>query len=236
MNDKPRRDTGLLQITDRDISALNWIAEQYCLCFDQLRHLLAYLTPAAIKDPNAVAVSTARNAVERWLQLGYIDLPHKIIREHNTYIWLSRKGIRELELPYSYYTPKPSTIKHLYAVNAVRLFLQRFELSANWIAQRAIRLQAQHTALPDAELQARNIPIVAVQVLERHRLTSPAMVRDELLTLTSLAEHYDRLWYFLHPEIVPIMRYALQTLTQELQQQVVLYDLNARELPPNQET
>jgi len=60
-----RRDAGVLQVTERDMLALTWIAEQYCICFDQLRHLLAYYTPATIKDPESVAVSTARNAVER---------------------------------------------------------------------------------------------------------------------------------------------------------------------------
>jgi hypothetical protein len=37
---KKRSDAGILQITDRDINALNWISEQYCISFDHLRRLL----------------------------------------------------------------------------------------------------------------------------------------------------------------------------------------------------
>jgi hypothetical protein len=82
MSSQQRRDTGALQTTERDIAALIWIAEQFCISYDQLQRLLAIYSPATIKDPERVAYSTAMNAVERWLQLGYIDLPRKIVREH----------------------------------------------------------------------------------------------------------------------------------------------------------
>src|SRR5579862_6846730 len=120
-----RRDAGIVQTTERDLAALTWIAEQYCICYDQLQHLLAFFSPATTRHPDKVAPSTAQNAIDRWLKLGYIDTPHKIIREHSTYLWLSRKGLKDLTLPYAYYQPKPSTIRHLYAVNAIRLHLQR---------------------------------------------------------------------------------------------------------------
>ncbi|MBV9229233.1 MAG: hypothetical protein JOZ18_07960 [Chloroflexi bacterium] len=106
-----RRDAGILQVTERDVLALTWIAQQFCVSYDQLQRLLALYTPATIRRPDRVAPSTAQNAVERWLQLGFIDQPVKVIREHPTYVWLSRKGIRELELPYAYYQPKPTTLR-----------------------------------------------------------------------------------------------------------------------------
>ena len=37
---KKRRDAGMLQITERDIFVLTWIAEQYSISFDQLQRLL----------------------------------------------------------------------------------------------------------------------------------------------------------------------------------------------------
>jgi hypothetical protein len=81
-----RRDAGILQVTERDIQALSWIAEQLCISYDQVQCLLALLSPATTKRPDKMAPSTAQNAIERWLQLGYIGVPRKIIREHSTYI------------------------------------------------------------------------------------------------------------------------------------------------------
>jgi hypothetical protein len=206
-----RRDAGMLQVTERDTLTLTWIAEQYCLCFDQLRFLLAYYTPATVKDPSAVAISTARNTVERWLQMGYIEAPQKIIREHSTYIWLSRKGLKELGLTYSYYHPKPSTIRHLYAVNAIRLHLLRYQLSATWIAQRTLRTQSDHQHLPDAALHTHAFPLVAIQVLEPSFL-APITLQDELTTLSALIEHYTRIWLFLHEKAVKMVQEEIQAI------------------------
>jgi hypothetical protein len=44
-----RRDAGMLQVTERDLLALTWISEQYCICFDHLRALLAYHSPHLFK-------------------------------------------------------------------------------------------------------------------------------------------------------------------------------------------
>jgi hypothetical protein len=159
-----RRDAGILQTTERDMITLTWIAEQYCICFDHLRSLLAYYSPVSIQNPERVAISTARNAVERWLQMGYIETPQKIIREQCTSIWLSRKGLKELGLPYAYYQPKPSTIRHLYAVNTIRLTMQRYTLSAHWTAQRTLRLQTDHHPIPDAILQTQHASFSPVQL------------------------------------------------------------------------
>lgn len=239
-----RRDAGKLQVTQRDLLALTWIAEQYCISYDQLQRLLALYTPATTKHPDKVAPSTAQNAVERWLQLGYIDMPQKVIREHSTYLWLSRKGMKDLALPYAYYQPKPSTIRHLYAVNAIRLHLQRYSLSAEWVAQRTLRLQTQDRPLPDAELHSHHasfLPIqLGIQVFEQPYIATITL-RDELHTLQTLAERYTRLWYFVHNQA----RAPLQTAVHELdnatdlpripddqmQRRIVWYSLDAKEIP-----
>ncbi|QBD80455.1 hypothetical protein EPA93_32580 [Ktedonosporobacter rubrisoli] len=234
-----RRDAGMLQVTERDILALTWIAEQYCMSYDQLQRLLALLSPATPKRPEKVAPSTAQNAVERWLQLGYIDLPHKVIREHSTYVWLSRKGLRELALPYAYYQPKPSTVRHLYAVNTIRLHLQRAALSIEWNAQRAIRLHTKERPLPDAELRGRSSPLIALRVIEQPRLTM-LMLQDELTTVKALASRYPRLWYFVPAQVQePLLTairqhegsgYVSQSSHGLLSDYIVWYSLEAQQI------
>ncbi len=234
--ERRRRDAGILQVTERDLLVLTWIAEQYCIAYDQLQRLLALYTPATTKHPDKVAPSTAQNAIERWLQLGYIDTPHKVIREHTTYLWLSRKGLRELDLPYAYYTPKPSTIRHLYATNAIRLHMQRFNLSSEWRAQRTIRLHTTERPLPDAAFVMKSAPLVAIQVVEQHRLLTIS-VQDELTTMKKLTEGYPRLWYFVHAQALPPLRAAIQehdsatSIDDQLTPRIVWYSLDVKELP-----
>ncbi|GAC1357869.1 MAG: hypothetical protein PVS3B1_07580 [Ktedonobacteraceae bacterium] len=230
-----RRDAGVLQVTERDLLALTWIAAQYCISYDHLQCLLAYYTSATTKRPDKVAPSTAQNAIERWLQLGYVDIPRKIIREHPTYLWVSRKGLKDLELPYAYYTPKPSTIRHIYAVNAVRLHLQGFQLSAAWVAQRTVRTRTERRPLPDAELQMQASPIAALQIVEQHRLLTIS-IQDELNALQAFAHHYTRIWYFVHAQTLHSLEAAIRqhdaiaSPDKQLMNRIVWYGLDAREI------
>jgi hypothetical protein len=230
-----RRDFGMLQTTERDILALTWIAEQFCVSYDHLQKLLAFYTPATIKNPEKVAHSTAYNAIDRWIKLGYIDTPQKVIREHTTYIWLSRRGIRELGLPYAYYVPKPSMIRHLYAVNAIRLHMQSFHFSAQWVSQRGIRLQNEHRPLPDAHMEIHAIPLTAIYITEQQRLAT-ITIQEEIITLQSLAQRYTRIWYFVHMNITKLLQTTIQEhdekipSDEKLANRLVWYNLDAKEM------
>jgi len=170
------------------------------------------------------------------LHLDYIETPQKIIREHSTYIWLSRKGLKEQALPYAHYQPKPSTVRHLYAVNKIRLHLQRSQFSARWVARRTIRAYSDRSPLPDAELHTRDFPLIALQVLEPSLLT-PVTLQEEMTRLTALSGHYTRFWYFLHERSVPSVQAALQTHDtsalgndQKLADRLILFHLDGKEL------
>jgi|SRR5947199_4477521 len=73
---KRRRDAGILQVTERDITALSFIGQQYRITFDHLQTLLGRYSPAINVD--TLSVGATRNALERWLQLGYIEPPRKV--------------------------------------------------------------------------------------------------------------------------------------------------------------
>src|SRR5579884_2685868 len=225
---KQRRDAGVLQITERDILSLTWIAEQYCCSYNHLRQLLALYSPSEVKDPLSVAYSTSMNAVQRWLDMELIDEPRKVIREITTHIWISRRGLKQLNLPYPYYSPKVSTIRHFYAVNAIRLAIQKFPLSALWISQRLLNLEGTENPLPDAELQISNVPVIGVQVVERP--TTPLFIHEESKKLFQFLDRYTRLWYFVHHEaLAPLQRVVFQ-LPQQERERVVFFSLDAKEI------
>jgi hypothetical protein len=230
-----RRDAGIRQVTERDILALTWIAEQYCLSFDQLQQLLAFYSPARTKNPDTLSVGATRNAVERWLQLGYIEQPRKIIRSYPVHIWLSRKGLRELALSYSYYQPNPTTVTHFYAVNEIRLRLQQYHLSAQWVSHRATEQATDIHPVPDAELQIQDASLVAIQVVER--LTSPIMLREAYATLEALVHRrranrycYAHLWYFLHTDVLSSFSDRKKQMAREIQDRLVFSTLDAKEI------
>jgi hypothetical protein len=222
-----RRDAGAVQVTERDVLVLTWTAEQFCLAFDQLQRLLGHYAKAATKAPNVLSVSATRDAIGRWLQLGFVEEPRKILTGHPPYLWLSRRGLAQLGLPYAYYKPQVSRMKHIYAVNAIRLHLETFDFQSAWYSERALTREIEQRPLPDAELRVVGSPHIAVKVIERP-FALDMTLRDELAALTELAHRYASLWYFMHVDALPTMRLALTTLDQDVQRRVTFYGLDAR--------
>jgi hypothetical protein len=233
--EKRRRDAGILHVTERDILALQWITEQFCISFDHLRRLLGMHAKATTKTPDLLSPSATREAIERWELMGFIESPRKIIAEHPPYLWLTRKGLTQLGFPYPYYEPRPASIKHLYAANAIRLALESYGVQCDWTAYRTLRRQSQARPTPDAELRAHTLPLIAVRVIERP-LSHPVMLHDELATMQALAARYTRLWYCVHAQAyAPLLQMvrehdAAATAEEQLTPRLVWYTLDAREI------
>ncbi len=213
MHDAERRrsDAGILQVTDRDILALTWIGEQYAITFEQLRQLLGQHSPTAAKD--TLSISASRNALQRWQQLGYIEQPRKLRAGHSSYIWLSRKGLSQIGLPYPYYEPKLSNLPHINTVNAVRLHIQANHV---WIPRRTLRaaaalrkqdIEQDNIPLPDAEFYQTSRIAIAIIIVER-----PKPLAELSSHVSSMLEQYESVWYYLHAENIESMREILTTL------------------------
>jgi hypothetical protein len=233
---KRRRDAGNLQVTERDVASLTWIAEQFCISFDQLRRLLGRQPKAATKEMNVLSAPATRDIILRWLQLGLIEEPRKLFSGYPPHLWLSRRGLTRLDLPYPYYEPKPTRIPHLYATNAIRLHLESYGLQSLWYAHRRLIRETELRPQPDAEFRTGGIPIIAIEVIERHHHFESTL-QDAIHELTTLAlrqqdnrDRYTHLWYFLHAETIPIFRRALSKLDQQVQERVRLYGLDAQEV------
>jgi hypothetical protein len=223
-----RRDAGIHQVTERDILALTWIAEQYCISVEQLQRLLGRYPKATTKTPGMLSLSATRHAVERWFHLDLIEAPRKILATHAPYICVSRRGLAHLDLPYSYYQPKPRVLAHLDTMNSIRLHVECFSPPATWYSHRLLICMNQSRPAPDAELHI-GAATIAVQLVERSRLHALTL-KEEIDTLQQLAKRdYSSFWYFLHTETVPLFQQALLLLDRELQERVFFYTLDAQE-------
>jgi len=240
---KRRRDAGILQVTERDTIALTWIAEQFCISFDQLRYLLGRYAKAATKTPNVLSTSATRDAVERWLLMGFIEEPRKIISGHSPYIWLSRRGLSQLELPYAYYKPQISSIKHIYAVNAIRLHLESQSSQLYWYPERMLTKETSLRPLPDAELHTpgtqNHIAIKIIETSFKHNIT----LIEAIQTLKELAQRYPSLWYFVEAQAMTVIQQALTSLEKDTQERITLHRLDSqastqiqKHLLPNKDT
>ena len=117
MNARKRRsDYGTIQTTDRDIALLTWIAEQYAIRFDQLHYLVNRYKGEDVTESNI------KWLINRWRTAGWVD-KRKIVYGEPGWIWLSKDGLKAMELPYPQWEPKPGRMAHIHAVNAVRLFV-----------------------------------------------------------------------------------------------------------------
>jgi hypothetical protein len=90
---KVRRDKGLIMATERDLSCLLWIAEQYAARFDQIQRLLS-----RFPDPHKpfrgalIAETTVKDLIARWQRAGWIDY-QRFLADGRGYAWVTRKGL-----------------------------------------------------------------------------------------------------------------------------------------------
>ncbi|MBO0783269.1 MAG: hypothetical protein J2P37_31020, partial [Ktedonobacteraceae bacterium] len=125
--------------------------------------------------------------------------------------------------------PRPSSIKHRYAVNAIRLAMQTHGIGkqATWRAQRLLAKDTNDTTLPDADLCVGRTPLIALRVIDQ----SPSNLSEERAKVLTYASRYARLWYFLQGQTIPLMYELFRSCDEEVQQALVLYSMDAQELP-----
>lgn len=129
-----RRDKGQLITTPRDLVLLTWINEQQAISIDHLQILIARHTEnkEELNNPKMASQPVASKLITRWLKLNYIETA-KI--NNRQWVWVSAKGIKNLDLDYGYY--EPSLYNHIHEVNKVRLFWESKKIE--WTPERFIR-------------------------------------------------------------------------------------------------
>ncbi len=220
------------QITQRDRICLVWIACQYAIRLDQLQRLLFRYTPVADRhklkaESDHLSLDRTYEIIKKWAALDLIE-KKTILHGDQLWIWASRQGLRETKQPFNF-SGAPSSIRlaHLYAINQVRMAIEKKRPEDVWKSERQIRKETPaaikgenqpHT--PDAILSATNGKVTAIEV-ECHEKTDSELEDD----LRELAVSYRSVWYFTTHATRRQIEAMLNTFEPEMKKPFVLYNL-----------
>jgi hypothetical protein len=222
----PRR----VELTERDMTTLKWIGEQYAAAFNQLQRILGSQAGAGAQTPGMLSESATRVWLTRMKALGVIetDRPFKALP---AFVWLRPAGLQLAGLDFKYLKPSVVTLYHLYWCNEVRLFLARRRPDDQWVPERQLRSQhaqagkgqarrSQRPDLPDAHLITEKGPL-AIEI----ELSDKQAARLEGI-LARRANQFYTTWYFCSKGARSRVEAARAKLSSQLQQRIGIYDLS----------
>jgi hypothetical protein len=175
--------------TARDEFALTWIGHQYGIRLDHLQWLLGRYPGRGAANTNWISEGAARDVVTRWKRAGWVRTK-RIRAEEPFWVWLTRLGLRKVGLPYLYRDLEQSSLhdlKHLYAINEIRLHLSGEVDGAQWTSERQLLqgvIRGKDRELlhrPDAQIQYADGAIIAVEA--ELSVKKPAELAENLMEL-----------------------------------------------------
>ncbi len=234
---KRRSDRGP-RVTDRDLDALEWIAQQYAVSLDHLGILLARLIDPdeyaqKPKEPGELTVKRTAKIVKRWEELGLVERGW-ILHGDPFVVWLTPEGLRAVAQELGElrpYTPTPAKMNHLYWCNHARLYVEQLRQDATWVSERQARAHHKsepggkrpHT--PDAVVTT-NGHDIAIEV----ELSTKTYSRLEKI-LQELAESdYHTIWYFTLGRAKQVVETAIDAMEEIYKGRFIVYDVEETEL------
>lgn len=227
---KTRSDSGLIRLMDRDSLMLKFIAQQYTIRLDQLQRLIKCSEPPEkiSKDPSSVSESTARQWMTRMRTAGYLQFAAPF-RNQTSYMWVTPRGLRFLELPYASWDldyTRVGRLTHLYWITNLRLDVNTISPYTQWESERAIRYRCEQ-ARTDPKQKIGHIPdgfsfqetsdgylhdITAIEVeLSPKTKQRTLEIMEELLLIPRL----ETIEYFCTPETFNVVTQARDQLIQK---------------------
>jgi hypothetical protein len=122
------RPRGVL-VTERDITVLRWISEQFAVRADVIRWLLGGDRP--------LSEGRTRQVVDRWRRAGLVN-QRRFFLGGELVVWPTREGLRLVLDGYRARTPALSMLAHIHAVSLVRIGLERRGEVKGWVPERAL--------------------------------------------------------------------------------------------------
>lgn len=187
---KERSDKGSIKITERDLSVLTFIGQQYAVRADQLARLLKRPAEGALSE------SATRAVIARWEKAG-LAASRKVIADESRFVWLTRKGLDDVGLSFKPWTPTAASLAHIFWTNQVRIHTEDRHPAASWRSERELRKGRVMQSISNAtnhEVDAEiHLPqgVVAVEV----ELTAKSVDRRRSI-MSEVASRYDTVWYF----------------------------------------
>lgn len=199
---------GEIWLTPRDRTVLRWIGEQYAVRLDTLGVLLGRDATQPTLTPGCVARSTVRRVIARWRRAGLVST-RKFFFGEPAWVWLTTRGLRQLDFGYRPCTPKAGLLDHLHMVNQVRLRVEaHYTEATDWRSERFLRREYgrnRRTHIPDAEIVTNQDAVIGVEV----ELTQKSRRRAQEIA-HKLAHRYDCIWFFVNRLTRPTVTAATQ--------------------------
>lgn len=148
---KGRSDQGSVHLTDRDLMALRWIAQQYAVRLDQLQRLLGRDAGPGAKEEEWISENAVRLVVARWKRIR-LALYKKFTVEDPGWVWLTAHGLRELGHPFKFYEPSLWQLEHLFMINEIRLMLEEEQPAGRWKSERELRAGISYAHAPSHQV------------------------------------------------------------------------------------
>jgi hypothetical protein len=146
-----------VQVTERDLEALAWIADQYAVRTDVIRWLLGNGKP--------LSESRTRAVVARWQRAGlahsrrfFAGAPHVV--------WPTRAGSALVRPGWRSRPPNLALLAHHHAVSQVRLTIEQRGHGTGWVSERVLYKQrtTPDAHVADGTFRSSRGPVTAVEV------------------------------------------------------------------------
>jgi hypothetical protein len=152
---RPRWDTDA-GITERDVTALRWLGQQYAARSDVLRVLLGRLSPGSPRVAGQLGEETLRQILDRWEDRGLV------VRDRLLgFQWVAptAKAVRLVGLDVRAWSFVIPQLAHVHAVGVVRLALEpQIPAGGRWLSERELRHEAGKSHVPDGAIQLPDDP------------------------------------------------------------------------------
>lgn len=164
-----------VQLTERDLDVLGWIADQQAVRTDVIRWLLGNATP--------LSDSRTRAVVARWQRAGVAE-SRRFFAGAPHVVWLSRTGMALVRPGWRAKAPALPMLAHHHAVSQLRLAIERRGHGSDWVPERVLYKQrpTPDTHVADGTFRSRRGPVTAVEV--ELTLKSADRLRDIIRDLT----------------------------------------------------
>lgn len=203
---KTRKDWGIPRLTTRDRFALTWIGEQYAMRFDQVQELLGRRAGHGATYEDEISESATYNVLAHWKKGKWV-ITRALDETGLLWVWLTKKGLTALSLPYQYHNAAnlgEEKLKHLYAITDVRLEFDRGASGIEWNSERML-LQGTHRRQgstrmhrPDAVL-LNGDQLIAIEV-ELSRKAEP-LLSGILATVLSQQDYHGYAYHALKAQV-----------------------------------
>lgn len=186
----------VIRFTERDAEILYAIGEMYTYRTDD------------IAAKAGTGETRTLQLIRRYRAAGLVETGRLLYGEP-AYHWLTRKGLKEVGLPFKASQPSALMLRHHHGINVVRRMLEASSIwgDSTWISERWLRNEARSSAhIPDGLVLAGARRICIELELTQKSADRQAEIAKDLLA-------YDEVWLFTAPGIhcngfavIPILR------------------------------